>query len=579
MSFHINRLHVAIGLAVAVGAGGALGPTAALGGALTGGSDAQAESTGALLDGAWVEKWSEDLRLAQATVEERHPSPFRALDRSAWEREFETLIARLATLQHHEVAVELARIIARLQDGHTRLTLPLGPGIDFMQGHSKTPAPHVAELRFHDYPVRFAIDADGVYVRRIGTKHRAALGGRVVRLGRLQIQDALDAVAPTIRRDNDLQLRHHLPMHLVLAEILHARGVTDTMTELAIEVRLPDGTEQRMSLPIVSHTDVVEWVDARDGDASSPPLYLQHPERRFWFTHLPDHRAMYLQFNEVYNEEHESLRDFAARVESFLRDEDVEYLIVDLRHNRGGNMALARPLLHAIVRSDINRTGRFFTLIGRTTFSAAMNFALSLEKHTNVLYVGEPTGSTPNHYGDSRKTRLPNSGLTLRVSTLYHQYDPTDARTALPPHIPVDLGADDYRNNRDPGVDTILEIIAARASTRTSRTDAAATRERGTASCYGFWRGYTSPGLNSFELTLAVESSASGPRVRTQIPALELDVTGPSNVSLNGDTLGFEIEWSGRRIHFEGTAAGDWFIGEGLIGDTYFPFVMRRQGH
>ena len=80
-----------------------------------------------------------------------------------------------------------------------------------------------------------------------------------------------------------------------------------------------------------------------------------------------------------------------------------------------------------------------------------MMFTLDLEKHTNAIFVGEPAGARPNHYGDSRKIRLPNSGLTLRVSTLYWQYaGPKDDRSSVPPQIPVRFVSDDLRTGATP---------------------------------------------------------------------------------------------------------------------------------
>lgn len=514
-------------------------------------------------------------RSVAQTAEQRHPDLFHALAHEAWQREFDTLIARLDSLQHHKVALELARIVARVQDGHTRLTLPLGPGIDFVQGHSPTPKPHLDALQFHQYPLRLAIDARGVYVQRAPAEHRSLLGAYVVRLGRLDIRDAIDAVSPLIHRDNGMQVRHHLPMYLVLAEVLHARGVTETMETLRIAAERPDGSVVRADMHVIRPGTAVDWVDARDDATSPTPLYLQHPERKFWFAHLGDQRAVYLQFNEVYDEPDERLRDFAQRLATFLDEHEVDNLIVDLRHNRGGNQRLARPLLHAIVSSRVNHTGHLLALIGRTTFSAAMTFSLQLEKHTRVLFVGEPTGSTPNHYGDARKTRLPHTGLTLRVSTRYWQHHPTDVRRWIAPHIPVEPTADDYQHNRDPLVDTVLEMITARQEQAGAHA-AKSVDARGRTGASGLWSGYTSPGENSFALEISVGGPDTAPRVRVRLPALAVDTTGVQ-ARLEEGALHFEVRWQDEPVVFRGRVAGDWWVGEGDYGSVFFPFVLRRQ--
>src|SRR5947209_18810855 len=61
--------------------------------------------------------------------------------------------------------------------------------------------------------------------------------------------------------------------------------------------------------------------------------------------------------------------------------------------------------------------GHLFVITGRLTFSAAMNLASRLEHETHATFVGEPTDSRPNHYGDAVTPTLPASGSTVRVST------------------------------------------------------------------------------------------------------------------------------------------------------------------
>ena len=55
-----------------------------------------------------------------------------------------------------------------------------------------------------------------------------------------------------------------------------------------------------------------------------------------------------------------------------------------------------------------------------------------LERWTPATFVGEPTGDPPNGYGDPKRTVLPNSGLTVQVSTLYWQVSNPKDRTADP---------------------------------------------------------------------------------------------------------------------------------------------------
>jgi len=73
-----------------------------------------------------------------------------------------------------------------------------------------------------------------------------------------------------------------------------------------------------------------------------------------------------------------------------------------------------------------------------------------------VTFVGEPSGSKGNAFGDSRKIILPNSGITVRASLYYWQdWFPLDTREATMPKIAAPLTFDDYRQNVDPALQAI----------------------------------------------------------------------------------------------------------------------------
>ena len=142
------------------------------------------------------------------------------------------------------------------------------------------------------------------------------------------------------------------------------------------------------------------------------------------------------------------------------RGRQAEKVAIDLRLNRGGNNTLIVPLIRALIQSErIDHKDRLFAIIGPATFSAAQMLAGALEKYTNVTFVGEPSGSKGNAYGDSRKITLPNSGMTVRASIYYWQdWHPQDKRDAIVPGIPAPLTFDAYRDNVDPALEAIALI-------------------------------------------------------------------------------------------------------------------------
>jgi hypothetical protein len=98
-------------------------------------------------------------------------------------------------------------------------------------------------------------------------------------------------------------------------------------------------------------------------------------------------------------------------------------------------------------------------LIDAKTFSAAQNLVNAMERWAPAVIVGEPTGAAPSGYGDSKRIVLPESGLTLRVSSLYWQdTGPLDKRDATLPHVAAPRTVADLQSGRDPALAAIARF-------------------------------------------------------------------------------------------------------------------------
>lgn len=194
----------------------------------------------------WAQRWRDDLRFVAETLPRVHANLFHTVSPARFQAALDSLAARVSAMSHAQVTVELARVISLIGDGHTRLTLPFDSAAEFFTGHSTTAPPKIPGLTFGHLPLRFHAFADGIFITRAAPELRGLLGARVVRIGGLPIDSAIAAVAPTVQRDNDWQLRHLVPTWLVVPEILQARGVIADATRVPLEVELPDGTRRQV---------------------------------------------------------------------------------------------------------------------------------------------------------------------------------------------------------------------------------------------------------------------------------------------------------------------------------------------
>ena len=390
-------------------------------------------------------EWREDLHYFAEQAPQVHKNLFHSMTREQFETAVKSLDQRIPTLSRNQTIVELTRIVAMIGDGHTYLELERPP------------------TSFRHYPIRLYWFPDGVYVRSADKRYAAVVGGRIVKLGKVSSQEAYETVSKIVPRDNDFQVKWLTPYYMSMAEVLDGLGLIDDLEAVPLTVEKNGAQTTVVLKPEVElprHSEFVlpaDWVDARD--SSSPtPLWLKDPGNKYWFEYLKDSRTLYVQFNEVGNKDDETLEAFFKRVMAFADANPVDRFVLDERLNGGGNSGLLRPIIHGFIRSDrVNQPGKLFTIIGRQTFSAAMNCVNRMNLNTNTLFVGEPTGSRPNMYGDNAPVVLPHSKLTVRLSTLWWQdMDPRDKRVWQAPDLSTELTFADYRTGRDPAMDAIL---------------------------------------------------------------------------------------------------------------------------
>lgn len=513
----------------------------------------------------WQERWRSDLRVVRTELPKVHPSPFDHLAEDEFDRELRELGERVPQLSHGQIMTELARIIARIGgDGHTRLSWPLPPNNDFVLGHSNTAAPSDPSLIVHLLPVRLGVYSDGVFVERLAAEHRQLLGAELLAIDGVGIQDVITRVTPVISHDNPSQLLDLLPLHLVIGEVLQARGITRSAEQATFRFRRA-GKIEELTLRAAG---AVQWVDAASSVERRPLswkrlLPSKVPGRsafaeRHWFEWLPAERIVYLQFNESYDDPDETIFDFAARLRQFIAANPVEAVVIDLRYNFGGDNTLNQPLLHALIASDkLRGPGKVRVLIGRGTFSAAMMLAIDLEKHIAPIFLGELTGGATTTYGDSRRTVLPQTGITIRISTLFHQYaGAKDRRHGIAPHIEV---LPTWRSVRA-GVDEALDAALAPSAPLQLKRE---------------YRGVMA--LERSEAAVAV-------RLNEALTAGELDLarfgdkSPVTRVTVAANRLTLESTLGGKSFVLEGVTLGNWIVGHALYDNRKglpLPFAMR----
>jgi hypothetical protein len=355
-----------------------------------------------------------------------HPNLFFHTPREEFDRTVDEVRRAATTAADHEMMVGLMRIGAVSGDPHTTL---------------------YAWEEFPKTPVRFTRLASGLYVTSAEPHLAGTLGARVLAFDRTGVADVETAVATVVSHGNDAWLRDQLPRYLILPQVLHALRVTEDPA--AVTLLLEEAAGARFTVPFAGSRTTSSFVDVTAAGGATPPLFRQRARESYWLTQLEGTRTLYLQYNRC-QDSAESFESMAHRLFQQLDQGGAERLVVDVRLNEGGSSSVDDALISGLqARSTWRTRGRLFALTGGRTFSSGLWTAIDLLKSGAIL-VGEPTGGTPNHYGQVSTFSLPHSRLLVGYSTRYYRLMPESDTPSLMPELLVEPTIDDLRRGHDP---------------------------------------------------------------------------------------------------------------------------------
>ena len=371
-----------------------------------------------------------------SAIESLHPEPFRAVDRSTLLLE----AARVDTLGSEDrsvVTVELMRTIALLgaRNGHTAIH-PFG----------EHPIP------LHAFPLGLYEFDDGVFV--VDAEQRGLVGAELVAVDGADLDEVLAAVTPLIAYDNESTIRARRPAFVVDASVLHGIGLVADPARATFHLRARDGSVVGAALDARATIDLPSRAAGDRALERLGPPSLRRSEWH-WAEVAAEGRAIHVGYNITRGD----VTEFAREVEALAGSARVGVVVLDLRQNGGGDNRTYRSLFESLQR--LGREKRLAVLTSRLTFSAAMQLIVELEQETRAVFVGEPTGGSPNQYGDATKVELPNSGLNAFVATVaWKTAGELDDRVTRMPDIPVRQTSTAFFAGDDPVLDAAVAALS-----------------------------------------------------------------------------------------------------------------------
>ena len=384
------------------------------------------------------ERWQQAVEYLGEQLPYLHIDPYFKIGKTDFQKSVRQLSAEIPNLNDEQIIVEMMRITASIGDGHTRSYPELDP------------------VNFQRIPLVTRWLDDGLIVVAASPEYEQSIGNKVVQIGKYPIEVVDNAVRPLIAADNHMQLLSNSPAYISMPAVLYGLGLIPQKDQVSFIFEAQDGSNFTLDLepalwPPETIVTIYEKTDVQT------PLYEQDKRSYYWYQHLPESNTVYVQYNVCAEQDGKPFQPFVDEVFNLVDQNPDTRLVLDVRFNGGGNGAVLFPFIDAIkARPSVNTKGKLFVITGRWTYSSALQNAIMLQKDTNAILVGEPTGGKPNHYGEIRSFTLPNVGLRVQYSTRYWLTYPAKDPLTLEPDIPVGITFADMLAGRDPVLEAIL---------------------------------------------------------------------------------------------------------------------------
>jgi hypothetical protein len=422
----------------------------------------------------------EDVDFLVRTIEEIHPDSYTKVSREEFYRAKDKVKSEIRDMDVYQFYNLIAPLVAMIGDAHTAVYPLRSPGKCF--------------------PVPVAVLDEGIFVARNYTNisaGREILSINGVDSGRLV--DAMLRFVPCERREFGLaQVESNFPFYLYLV-----LGEIDPFT---VTFGSDDGTENREIKASSPQSYIYPYQGYERylrGSGNALPLG-NYP---YIFT-LMNNKTTLLVINSFREGPYMPWGVFLSGIFSYLKENGIENLVIDIRANGGGASSMGDELIDYLTNkpwtqfgssrvkyseqaiaqwqqsgwyrtrkagtiesytgglekpsnNSLRFNGSVYLLTSRFTFSSASSFAAAIKDFNIGTVVGEETGGIFPNFGDVIIFELPNSKIKGQCSHKeWHRWNDTDPGRGVKPDYEVKPVPEDLASGRDSALDLTMKLIA-----------------------------------------------------------------------------------------------------------------------
>ena len=398
--------------------------------------------------------WRSDLASLIPGMAAIHPNLTHGASRADLDAAVAALSASVDTANDDQLMVGVLRIVAMVSaagcDAHTGA---------YIWGSGTYP---VDSLPLRLWLFTNEDDVDEVVVVDALPPYRDLIGSRIDTIEGHPVRDVIAAIDPIVPRDNAQTVRLLMPRFLLIPQVLRGLGLAGAgpITLATSAVGGATSTIDVEPVPIAAYN---AWAGPYGLHLPADPavLYLSRIDDALWWAPIADQlepgtHTLFVQYNRADRLPTTLFDDLRTALQA----PNVSRVILDLRHNYGGELTALDEIQPLFEDPAVDRQDRLFVLTGRNTFSAGSLLVARLDRNTSAQVVGEAMGGCPTIWSDPADLVLPASGIVVNVADdIAVGVDPNDTRLTIEPDVFAVLSREDWASRVDPAL-RLFDIAA-----------------------------------------------------------------------------------------------------------------------
>lgn len=375
-----------------------------------------------------ADDFKQDLKFLKDSLPNKHKNLFAKISKEDFTKKIDEIEMRSNSLDYDIFSTELLKLIVAIEDEHTRIW----PSYKYI------------------FPIKLSSFKEGLFVTQVDSSLSKLLLAQLIAMNNYPIHEVVNKFRAVVQSENKSFFDIGFLQLLNKPTVLKGLGITNNTQEINLTFKTVNGNTETIILRSIMANDPLTPV--KPPQFGSLLAYKQN--RNYWFDYNKENETIYFKYAKCQEDPSYPFDKFSADFFNEIQAKNPKKIIIDLRDNSGGNSGILTPFITKLQSSYLNKKGKLFVLIGKSTFSSALMNAVKLKRSTQAKLIGQTTSGNINHYGEVRGFDLPKTKISVTYSTKYWENWKGKNGPLVPDHD-ITYSIENFKN----GIDEALEYI------------------------------------------------------------------------------------------------------------------------